>query len=175
MALGISVLLLFCSAFVSASEIAFFSLSPSDLNELEEDHTKTDHKILKLKESSEHLLATILISNNFVNVAIIMLLNFFIAKWISFGENSELIQFLLITVLLTFLLLLFGEIMPKIYSKSHSLSFCRKAAPTLYILDKMFHPLSILLMGSKKITTHIVNHEAQSLTVDELELSLIHI
>lgn len=171
-ALGVAVTLLFCSAFVSASEIAFFSLSPSDLNEIDEENHSADHKIRKMKERNEHLLATILISNNFVNVAIIMLLNFFFAKWISFGPGTELLQFLLMTVLLTFLLLLFGEIMPKIYSKSHTLSFCRKAAPTLYVLDKLFHPISVLLMGSKKITTHIVNHEAQSLTVDELEQAL---
>ena len=171
-ALGIAILLLFCSAFVSASEIAFFSLSPSDLSEIEDEHHPADPKIRRLKERNEHLLATILISNNLVNVAIIMLLNFFFAHWISFGQDSQLLQFLLMTVLLTFLLLLFGEIMPKIYSKSHTLSFCRKAAPTLYVLDKLFHPLSLLLMGSKKITSHIVNHEAQSLTVDELEQAL---
>ena len=171
-ALGVSVLLLFCSAFVSASEIAFFSLSPSELSEIEEETHNSDRKILKLKENNEHLLATILISNNFVNVAIIMLLNFFFSKWVYFGPGTELLQFVLMTVLLTFLLLLFGEIMPKIYSKSHTLLFCRMAAPTLYLLDKIFHPLSLLLMGSKKITSHIVNHEAQSLTVDELEQAL---
>lgn len=171
-ALGIAIMLLFCSAFVSASEVAFFSLTPSDLNDIEEEHHKSDQKILKLKERNEHFLATILISNNLVNVAIIMLLDFFFAKWISFGPGAEILQFLVMTVLLTFLLLLFGEIIPKIYSKSHKLSFCRMAAPTLYMLDRVFHPLSVLLMGSKKITTHIVNHEAQSLTVDELEQAL---
>lgn len=171
-ALGIAIMLLFCSGFVSASEVAFFSLTPSDLNDIEEEHHKSDRKILKLKERNEHFLATILISNNLVNVAIIMLLDFFFAKWISFGLGAEILQFLVMTVLLTFLLLLFGEIIPKIYSKSHKLSFCRMAAPTLYMLDRVFHPLSVLLMGSKKITTHIVNHEAQSLTVDELEQAL---
>lgn len=171
-ALGIAIMLLFCSGFVSASEVAFFSLTPSDLNDIEEEHHKSDQKILKLKERNEHFLATILISNNLVNVAIIMLLDFFFAKWISFGPGAEILQFLVMTVLLTFLLLLFGEIIPKIYSKSHKLSFCRMAAPTLYMLDRLFHPLSVLLMGSKKITTHIVNHEAQSLTVDELEQAL---
>lgn len=171
-ALGVAIVLLLCSGFVSASEIAFFSLSPSDFSELEEGGSSTDRKILMLLERSEHLLATILISNNLVNIAIIMLLNFFFLHWISFGPNSQLVQFLLMTVLLTFLLLLFGEIMPKIYSKSHTLRFCRMSAPTLYVLDKIFHPLSLLLMGSKKITDHIVNHEAQSLTVDELEHAL---
>ena len=73
--LVLGVLLLFCSAFVSCSEIAFFSLSPSDISELEEEKRSVDKKIKALREDNERLLATILISNNLVNVAIIMLLN----------------------------------------------------------------------------------------------------
>lgn len=173
-ALALSVLLLFCSGFVSASEIAFFSLSPSDLSEVEEEKHSSDVKILKLRARSEHLLATILISNNFVNVAIIMLLDFFLASWLRFGQDgmSQILQFTLTTVVLTFLLLLFGEIVPKIYSKQHSLSFCRFAAPIFAVLDKICHPLAVLLVGSKKITTRIMSHESQSLTVDDLEQAL---
>lgn len=170
-ALGLGILLLLCSGFVSASEIAFFSLSPGERNDLEKEEHSADKKIQKLLDESEHLLATILIANNLVNVAIIMLLNYFFAQWIDFG-TSQLLQFLFMTVILTFLLLLFGEIVPKIYSKQHSLRFCRVAAPTFYVLNKLFHPLSILLVGSKKITTHIVQHDAQSLTVDDLEQAL---
>lgn len=170
-ALGLGTLLLLCSGFVSASEIAFFSLSPSDMNDIEKGEHRTDSKIGALLEQSEQLLATILIANNLVNVAIITLLNFFFAQWIDFG-TSKWLQFLFMTVLLTFLLLLFGEIVPKIYSKQHSLRFCRFAAPTFYVLNKLFYPLSILLVGSKKITTHIVQHDAQSLTVDDLEQAL---
>ena len=108
------VLLVF-SAFTSGSEIAFFSLSPNNLNELDEDKNEADHKILKLRENSERTLATILITNNLVNVTIIMLLNYFIAHVVDFG-NAVLLEFIVITVLLTFLLLLFGEIMPKVYA-----------------------------------------------------------
>lgn len=170
-ALGLSLLLLVCSGFVSASEIAFFSLSPSDLNEIDELKHPSDKKIIRLRERSEHLLATILISNNFVNVAIIMLLNFFFLKWLSFGEGAEVLQFLIMTVILTFLLLLFGEIIPKIYSKQHSLKFCRFAANIFVVLDKVCHPLAVLLVRSQKITD-IVGHDAQSLTVDDLEQAL---
>src|SRR3712207_5403490 len=85
-ALGLSVVLLFCSGFVSASEIAFFSLSPSDLSEIEEQKHPSDKKVMQLREQSEHLLATILISNNFVNVSIITLLDYFFAHWLRFGE-----------------------------------------------------------------------------------------
>lgn len=124
-ALMLAILLLYASGFVSASEIAFFSLSPSDLNEIEEEKSPSDTKIKSLLEDSEHLLATILISNNFVNVTIIMLCNYFFASVIDFGQ-AQILEFLVITVVLTFLLLLFGEIMPKIYSAQHTLSFAEK-------------------------------------------------
>lgn len=170
-ALALGILLLFCSGFVSASEIAFFSLSPTDEADIDKDEHRSDKKIRQLLERSEHLLATILISNNLVNVAIITLLNFFFSRWLNFGQ-SQWLQFLFMTVILTFLLLLFGEIVPKIYSKQHSLKFCRMAAPTFYILDKLCHPLAMLLVGSQKVTNHIVHHDAQSLTVDDLEQAL---
>ena len=117
--------LLLMSGFASGSEIAFFSLSPADMSELEESNQPTDKKILELCKDSERTLATILITNNLVNVTIIMLLNYFIANIVDFGGIYWL-QFLCITVLLTFLLLLFGEIMPKIYCGQHALMFCRR-------------------------------------------------
>ena len=171
-ALALSLVLLACSGFVSASEIAFFSLSPSDMSDIEEENHPSDCKIQRLLKRSEYLLATILISNNFVNVSIIMLLNFFFYKWLRFeGESAELLQFLVMTVILTFLLLLFGEIIPKIYSKNYSLKFSRMAAPIFVVLSKVFYPLSFLLVRAKGITK-IVSHEAQSLTVDDLEQAL---
>ena len=101
-----------CRGFASGSEIAFFSLSPTDLNELEESNDKCDRQIMELRKDSERTLATILITNNLVNVTIIMLCNYFFAHVVDFG-NAVWLQFLVITVLLTFLLLLFGEIMPR--------------------------------------------------------------
>ena len=132
-AISLAVLLLFASGFVSASEIAFFSLSPTDLSEIEEEEHTSDRRIMDLLQDSERLLATILISNNFVNVTIIMLCNFFFAEVVDFGD-SVIVEFLVITVILTFLLLLFGEIMPKIYSAQHTLRFCRFAAPIITML-----------------------------------------
>ena len=113
-------LLLLFSGFASGSEIAFFSLTPTDLNELEESKDERDQKIMKLREDSERTLATILITNNLVNVTIIMLCNYFFANSVVEGKpvidfgQAYWLQFLVITVLLTFLLLLFGEIMPKV-------------------------------------------------------------
>ena len=170
-ALVLAVFLLGCSGFVSASEIAFFSLSPTELDTIGENRHMSDSKILQLKEDSERLLATILISNNFVNVAIIMLLNFFFGKTILFGD-SRVLEFLFMTVLLTFLLLLFGEIMPKIYSSQHTLSFCRMVAPAFVWIEKCFWPLSSLLMRSRKLATKMIHKENRAISVDELEQAL---
>ena len=113
-ALSLAFLLLFVSGFVSASEVAFFSLTPGDLNEIGEENRPADPVIKRLLERSEYLLASILIANNFVNVAVVMLCTYAINAWINFSA-APLLGFVLETILLTFLLLLFGEIMPKIY------------------------------------------------------------
>ena len=170
-AIGLAVLLLVASGFVSASEIAFFSLSPSDLNDIENDNHPADKYIRNLLDDSERLLATILISNNFVNVTIIMLCNYFFAGVIDFG-TSEILEFLVITVVLTFLLLLFGEIMPKIYSAQNTLKFCRIAAPVFNVLVKVFSPLSSLLVQSTVLVNKCVSKRNYNISVDELSQAL---
>ena len=170
-AIGLAVLLLFASGFVSASEIAFFSLSPSDLNDIENDNHPSDKHIRSLLDDSERLLATILISNNFVNVTIIMLCNFFFAGVIDFG-TSVILEFLVITVVLTFLLLLFGEIMPKIYSAQHTLKFSRMAAPIIVFLKKVFSPLSNMLVRSTVLVNKCVSKKNYNISVDELSQAL---
>lgn len=170
-AISLAVLLLFASGFVSASEIAFFSLSPNDLSEIEEEEHASDRRIKDLLNDSEKLLATILISNNFVNVTIIMLCNFFFAEVVNFGD-SKIVEFLVITVILTFLLLLFGEIMPKIYSAQHTLKFCRFAAPVITVLKKVFSPLSNLLVRSTFIANKLVAKRNYNISVDELSQAL---
>ena len=170
-AIGLAVLLLFASGFVSASEIAFFSLSPSDLNDIENDDHPSDKHIRSLLGDSERLLATILISNNFVNVTIIMLCNFFFAGVIDFG-TSVILEFLVITVVLTFLLLLFGEIMPKIYSAQHTLKFSRMAAPIIVFLKKIFSPLSNMLVRSTVLVNKCVSKKNYNISVDELSQAL---
>ncbi|MBE6282380.1 MAG: gliding motility-associated protein GldE [Bacteroides sp.] len=170
-AISLAVLLLFASGFVSASEIAFFSLSPTDLSEIEEEKSSSDKYIKALLADSERLLATILISNNFVNVTIIMLCNYFFAEVVDFG-TSVILEFLVITVILTFLLLLFGEIMPKIYSAQHTLKFSRFAAPVVSVLKKVFSPLSALLVKSSVIVNKCVAKKNYSISVDDLSQAL---
>lgn len=171
-ALILAILLLYASGFVSASEIAFFSLSPSDLSKIEENEHPSDSRIKALFDDSERLLATILISNNFVNVTIIMLCNFFFASVIDFGD-AKLLEFLLITVVLTFLLLLFGEIMPKIYSAQNTLKFCRKAAPVISVLLSVFKPVSNLLVHSTFLINKLTRkRKVPNLSVDDLSQAL---
>lgn len=171
-ALILAILLLYASGFVSASEIAFFSLSPSDFSKIEENEHPSDSRIKALLDDSERLLATILISNNFVNVTIIMLCNFFFASVVDFG-NAKLLEFLLITVVLTFLLLLFGEIMPKIYSAQNTLKFCRKAAPVISVLLSVFKPVSNLLVHSTFLINKLTRkRKVPNLSVDDLSQAL---
>jgi gliding motility-associated protein GldE len=170
-AIVLAALLLVVSGFASGSEIAFFSLSPSDLNELDEEKNPVDGKIQRLREHSERTLATILITNNLVNVTIIMLCNYFFAHVISFG-NAIWLQFVVVTVLLTFLLLLFGEIIPKVYSGQHALHVCRRFAPTITVLSRLFRPLSSVLMRSGVLAGKVVQKENHVLSVDDLEQAL---
>ena len=170
-ALVLACLLLVFSGYASGSEIAFFSLSPNDLNELDDVKNPRDRKILALREDSERTLATILITNNLVNVTIIMLCNYFFAQVFRFG-TAYWLEFVVITVLLTFLLLLFGEIMPKVYAGQHALAFCRMSAPGILGLSKLFRPMANILIRSGVLAEKVVQKENHVLSVDDLEQAL---
>lgn len=169
-ALVVALFMLMVSGFASASEIAFFSLTPSDLNELENEEYPSDISIKFLLKDSQKLLATILIMNNLVNVTIVMLLNYFFLE--SFHFASEVLQFVLMTIVLTFLLLLFGEVMPKIYSAHRTLRFARFAAPAWVVLNKTFAPLSGILVRSTAFMNQHFARKNYSLSVDELSQAL---
>ena len=163
-------LLLIVSGFASASEIAFFSLSPADLNAVGEGRHPADARISRLLEDTERLLATILITNNLVNVTVIMLCNFFFMTVFHFA--SPIAEFIVLTVVLTFLLLLFGEIMPKIYSAQHTLAFCRTTAPMLTTLRAVFYPISSLLVHSTSFLHRRLTPASHNISVDDLSQAL---
>jgi len=165
------VFLLYVSGIISASEIAFFSLSPKDISIIEEEHTIKDSKIKMLRTDSERTLATILITNNFVNVTIIMLCNYCFEKIIDFHDSVAL-QFIVVTILLTFLLLLFGEVMPKLYSTQKPLRFCRTSVGFIIIIRKLFWPLESLLLYSRPLAERVVQKNNHVLSVDDLEQAL---
>ena len=170
-AIILAAILLLFSGFASGSEIAFFSLSPNDINELEESNSDKDKRILELREDSERTLATILIANNVINVTIIMLCNYFFTSVVDFG-SAVWLQFLVITILLTFLLLLFGEIMPKVYCGQHALKMCRMFCDSIFILRKLFRPLASILLRSGALAGKVVQTENHVLSVDDLEQAL---
>jgi gliding motility-associated protein GldE len=167
----LAALLLIASGFASGSEIAIFSLSPTDLNELSPDKRISDKNIQTLREDSERTLATILITNNFVNVTIIMLCNYVFGRIVDFG-NAYWLQFLCITVLLTFILLLFGEIIPKIFARMNPLSFCRRVAGGILVCRRLFWPVETVLLRSGILAEKVVQKEAHVLSVDDLEQAL---
>lgn len=166
----LAAMLLVVSGFASGAEIAFFSLSPNALAELDEERTPIDMLIKRLREESERTLATILITNNLVNVTIIMLCNYAFSSLVQF--KAQWLEFLCITVLLTFLLLLFGEIMPKVYSRQNPLNFCRKVAPCIKVLRSFFWPFSWVLLRSSILAEKVIQPENHVLSVDDLEQAL---
>lgn len=167
----LTLVLLGISGFASGAEIAFFSLSPSDISELNGSKQSRDKTIQVLREDSERTLATILITNNLVNVTIIMLCNFIFARLVNFG-NAVWLQFLCITVLLTFILLLFGEIMPKVFSRQNPLAFCRRCVGGISICRRVFWPLETILLRSGILAEKVVQKENHVLSVDDLEQAL---
>ena len=165
-------ILLGVSGFISASEIAYFSLSPTDVAELELEKNNKDKRIQLLRADGERTLATILIGNNFVNVTIIMLCNYAFGSLVTFGPKAVWIQFVSLTVILTFLLLLFGEIMPKVYSRQTPLAYCRKSVSGIMFMRRLFWPIETILIKSGIFLEKVVHKEEQSLSVDDLEQAL---
>lgn len=165
----LAVLALFVSGFVSGSEIAFFSLSPAQCDELEEEG-KRGERILSMLDKPERLLATILIANNLVNVTIVVLCNFALGP--VFEGMSEVWSFVLQTVLLTFLILLFGEILPKLYANSNNLGWARMATGPLSGMVKLFYPLSSVLVKSSVIVNKVVPKRSDAVTADDLTQAL---
>ena len=140
------------------------------MDELDSEKNSKDAKIEQLRKDSERTLATILIANNFVNVTIIMLCNYIFGSLVQF--KVAWLEFLFITVLLTFLLLLFGEIMPKIYSRQAPLKFCRKAVGGVLFLRKILWPVAIILIKSGTIAERALPKETRQLSMDDLEQAL---
>lgn len=170
----ISILLAFflilLSGFASASEIAFFSLSPADLEAMDPDKSPLDMLVQKLRDDSERTLATILITNNLVNVTIIMLCNYILTNLLTF--SAEWLQFLCVTILLTFLLLFFGEIIPKVYGSTNPLAFCRKAVKGVMFFRKVFWPIETILLKSGAFAEKVLQKENRQLSIDDLEQAL---
>ena len=193
-AILIVIILLLCSAFVSGSEVAYFSLTHNDLARLEIDQSPSSNRILALKEKPRKLLATILISNNFINIAIVILSDYILRNvlpedtfnswangiinalglanlsdtWFSFLSSTtwwaNFFSLLITVVGVTFLLVLFGEVAPKIYAKINNIQLAKLMSRPLSLLNKLFSPFSLLLVNG---TIVVEKRLAQSTTGDK--------
>lgn len=163
-------LLLLLSALISGSETAFFSLTPTQLSRLGNDNTRKSQAVLKLLDNQDSILATILIVNNLINIGAILVANSLIDKVIAF-HNAELLEFLIKVVIVTFLLLLFGEIMPKIFAAYNNYSFARTIAPILLPVRTLMSPLSYLLIKSGKAVTNSLSG-GHNVSMDELQTAI---
>lgn len=168
--IALIVVLLCCSALASGSETALFSLSPAQLDTIRKQHTPVNNAIIKLLGNQDRLLATILIVNNLVNILIISLCNNLINRVVDFHSAGW--EFAIKTVVVTFVLLLFGEIIPKVYASYNPSGFSRLVALPLNFLTRLFHPLSFVLV---KYSDAIQNRgivQPENISMEELENAL---
>lgn len=163
------IVLLFFSALISGSEVAYFSLTPSECQEMESSNKQQSKIALKLLSDPKRLLATILIGNNFVNVAIIMLSALVSSAVIDFG-NSTILKFIFETIIITTLILFFGEVMPKIFAKQYRLKFALWMAYPLQIMSTIFKPFSMMLMKSTNVVNEkLSKHQNSTISLDDLQ------
>ncbi|MEZ4787380.1 MAG: gliding motility-associated protein GldE [Flavobacterium haoranii] len=166
--------LLLCSAFISGSEVALFSLSQKDIDDLKETDYSKGNLITNLLERPKKLLATILVANNFINIAIVIIFSSF-SERIFGAVASEIIRFILEVVVVTFLILLFGEVLPKIYANRNNIAFSKLVATPISILEKLLSPLTIPMRNvtlyiEKKFSVQKVNFSVDQLS-QALELT----
>jgi len=180
-AISILFLLLFCSALISGTEVAFFSLSPTDIVKISE-KSKQDNPIVKLLQKPSKLLATILITNNFINILIVLIFaslgEVFLKdknlalKIVDFTLPSSLVKFSIEVILVTFLILLFGEVLPKVYASRRALKFCNFMSKPLQLLTIVLTPLSYPLINLTKIIEKKLGSKNSNFSIEILSKAL---
>jgi putative hemolysin len=165
------VVLLLFSALISGSEVAFFSLNPTHLKELKELRFAADRSILTLLDNPKRLLANILIANNFVNVAAIILLSYLLNLLFNLGENPVFIFFIEV-VFITSMLLLFGEILPKVLATHKPLTFARLMAGPMRFVAALMYPLTSLLVSSTSLIDRRIAKKSYNISMDELSQAI---
>jgi magnesium and cobalt exporter, CNNM family len=163
--------LLLCSALVSGAEVALFSLTQADIEKASQENSKPIEIISKLLDRPKKLLATILVANNFINIAIVILFAY-LGGYFFEGISSAITRFVIEVVIVTFLILLFGEILPKIYASRNRVKFATFMAYPLRVLDVLISPIS-LPMRSITIAMHNrLGKQKSNLSVDQLSQAL---
>jgi len=165
------IVLLFISAMISGSEVAFFSLTHHQIDELRKKQSQASQGIINLLERPKRLLATILITNNVVNIAIIIISAMVLGRLFDFGGHP-VIEFVVQVILITFIILVFAEVLPKVYASQHSVKFAFFMASPLLVLRKAFWPLSTLLVKSTNMIDERMAKKRPNLSMNELSHAL---
>lgn len=163
-------MLFLSSALISGSEVAYFSLSAADKQSIKK-KGKTNERTLKNLENPEKLLATILVTNNFVNIGIVILTAYITSSLIEF-TNAPILERIFQVVLITFFLLLFGEIIPKVYATYFALPFARFMALPLQTLEKLFRPVNAILIYSTGFVNRRLQKHKKNISIDEISQAL---
>ena len=162
---------LLCSAMVSASEVALFSLSQQDLNTLSEEDSSKANLISKLLQRPKKLLATILVANNFSHIGVVIVFSF-VGNDIFSAIESPVLKFVVEVILITFLILLFGEVLPKIYASRNNIQFSKFVANPLSILDKLLSPISYPMRAISVYLHEKLGRQKSNISVDQLSQAL---
>ncbi len=165
------VFFLLCSAMVSASEVALFSLSQQDLNTLSEEDSSKANLISKLLQRPKKLLATILVANNFSHIGVVIVFSF-VGNDIFSAIESPVLKFVVEVILITFLILLFGEVLPKIYASRNNIQFSKFVANPLSILDKLLSPISYPMRAISVYLHEKLGRQKSNISVDQLSQAL---
>ena len=165
------VILLLGSALMSGSEVAFFSFNPEDIEKFKANKSTQSKIALKLYKNPEKLLSTILVANNTMNIAVILLAAYLSSQIFDF-ESEPIIGFIINVGIITFLLLFFGEIMPKVYASRNHVKMALFMAYPMTVLEKVFHPVtSILIFSSSFVKKRSVTRRS-NLSMDDLSDAL---
>ena len=163
--------LLICSALVSAAEVAFFSLTPTDLEEVSQDNPVKAKIIISLIEKPKKLLATLLVANNAVNMGIVIIFSF-VAHPLFDSISSPVIKFITEVIIVTFLILLCGEVLPKIYANRNNIKFAKFFAYPLSLLDKLLTPISVPMRSMTLFLHEKLGKQKSNFSVDQLSQAL---
>jgi putative hemolysin len=167
----ILIILLIISALVSASEVAYFSFRPEDIEKLKTNRDKKSKAIVKLYSNPEKLLSTILVANNTINIAIVLLAAFLSSRMFDFSLDPVL-GFIINVVAITFILLFFGEVMPKVYASRNHITMANLMAFPLTALEKVFQPVTSLLLFSTKFVKRRTGTKRSNISMDDLSDAL---
>jgi putative hemolysin len=165
------VILLFCSAIVSGAEVALFSLSQKDVEDSIQENNSKGKIISELLEKPKKLLATLLVANNFINIGVVILFSF-IGKNIFEGIDSPVLKFTIEVILVTFLLLLFGEVLPKVYASRNNIKFAQLVVYPIAVLDKILSPISIPMREVTVFLQNKLGKQKTNFSIDQLSQAL---